>query len=257
MMQKISSLSNPIIQYLKTLDRSKNRYQNQQFLVEGWYLVEEALKHKAVATIFLDESQVENYHFLLDKKVKVILVTKAIIKKITQTVTPQPIVALCNFKKMSVKNKNNFVFLDGIQDPSNLGAILRSCCAFGIEKIFLSENSVDFYNHKVISASKGAIFNIDFEYCDLSKMIKKLKTEDYYFYGTFLHEAKEPTMLHQIKFHKKNGFLFGNEGQGISEPLRALVDENFIISTTNRVESLNLATSVALTIYSLFIRAKK
>ncbi|MBE4704362.1 TrmH family RNA methyltransferase [Spiroplasma platyhelix] len=255
-MKKISSLSNPIIQYLRTLAKSKNRYQNQQFLVEGKYLVEEALKHRAVATIFLDESETGSYQFLLDQKVEIFLVTKAIIKKISQTVTPQPVVALCNFQKYQVKNKDNIIVLDNIQDPSNLGAILRSCCAFGVEKIFLSENSVDFYNHKVVSASKGAIFNIAFEYCDLITLMTKLKAEDYYFYGTFLHEAKQPTKLNQIKFHKKNGFLFGNEGQGISSELRILVDENFIIETTNKVESLNLATSVALTIYSLFIDVK-
>lgn len=255
-MKKISSLSNPIIQYLTTLHKSSKRYQNQQFLVEGWYLVEEALKHKAVKTIFLDENEIDNYQFLLAKKVEIFLVTKAIIKKISQTVTPQPIVALCNFQQYQVKNQDNFVLLDNIQDPSNLGAILRSCCAFNIEKIFLSETSVDFYNHKVISASKGAIFNLAFEYCDLINLITKLKKEDYYFYGTFLHETKKPTQLNVLKFHKKNAFLFGNEGQGINLNLRTLVDENFIIDTTDKVESLNLATSVALTIYSLYISTK-
>lgn len=255
-MKKINSLSNPIVQYLKTLHKSKNRYQNQQFLVEGWYLVEEALKSNAVATIFLAENQVDKYQSLAKEKVELVLVTPAIIKKISQTTTPQPIVALCNFKKYQVKNQNNVILLDSIQDPSNLGAILRSSCAFSIEKLFLAENSVDVYNHKVISASKGAIFNIAFEYCDLMKLITDLKQKDYYFYGTFLHETKAATKLHELKFHKRNGFLFGNEGQGISVALRDLVDENFIIATTDRVESLNLATSVALTAYTLFIKSK-
>lgn len=255
-MKKISSLSNPTIQYLKTLHKSKNRYQNQQFLVEGWYLVEAALKNQAVAAIFLDEQEVERYQFLLQEKVSIFLVTKAIIKKISQTVSPQSIMALCNFQKYQVQNQDSIILLDSIQDPTNLGAILRSCCAFGIEKIFLSQDSVDAYNHKVVSASKGAIFNIAFEYCDLVTMIPKLKNEGYYFFATFLHEAKRPTNLNQIKFHKKNAFLFGNEGQGISSELRSLVDENFLVSTTNKVESLNLAASVAISIYTLFISTK-
>lgn len=255
-MQKISSLSNPMIQYVTTLHKSKNRYQNQQFLVEGWHLVEEAFKHQAVAAIFVEENAFASFPELAKSQAKIYLVSKAIIKKITQTVTPQPIVALCNFTKFPVAKENNFVFLDNIQDPSNLGAILRSCCAFGVEKIFLSETSVDTYNAKVISASKGAIFNLAFEYCDLVAKIKALQEKDYYFYGTFLHEAKQSTNLTQLKFHAKNGFLFGNEGQGISQELRELVDENFIIPTTDRVESLNLATSVALTIYTLFISTK-
>ncbi|MGL5268785.1 MAG: TrmH family RNA methyltransferase [Spiroplasma sp.] len=252
-MKKISSLKNPQIQYLKNLHKSKNRYKSKQFLVEGWYLVEAALKNQAVEAIFLDENESDSYQFLLQDKVKILLVTKAIIKKISQSVSPQPIVALCNFQKYQVKKQDNIILLDSIQDPSNLGAILRSCCAFGVAKIFLSQDSVDFYNHKVVSASKGAIFNIAFEYCDLANLIVQLKSEDYYFFGTFLHESKKATNLNQIKFHKKNAFLFGNEGQGISSKLRLLVDENFLVPTTNKVESLNLAASVAITIYSLFI----
>lgn len=255
-MKSISSLTNPIIQYLKTLHKSKYRYQHQQFLVEGWYLVEAALKNQAVDSIFIKENEIDNFQFLLKTNIKIFLVSDAIIKKISQTVTPQPIVALCNFQKYDAKNSNDTVVLDNIQDPSNLGAILRSCCAFNIDRIFLSENSVDFYNHKVISASKGAIFNVAFEYCDLITLIAKLKKESYYFYGTFLHETIKPSNLNQIKFHKKNGFLFGNEGQGISAELRLLVDENFIIPTTTKVESLNLAASVAISIYVLFMRTK-
>lgn len=255
-MKKINSLNNPMIQYLTTLHKSKNRYQNQQFLIEGWHLIEMALQNKVVAVIFVEESQVDRYQFLLTTKVEVFIVTNAIIKKITQTITPQAIVALCNFQTYQPKNKDNVILLDGIQDPSNLGAILRSCSAFNIEKVFLSENSVDAYNHKVISASKGAIFNVNFEYCDLNSLINKLKNEEYYFYGTFLHEKVKPTNLADIKFHKKNAFLFGNESQGISKDLRSLIDENFVIKTTNRIESLNLAASVAITIYALFINLK-
>lgn len=255
-MKKINSLNNPMIQYLVTLHRSKNRHQNKQFLVEGWHLVEMAQKNNALAAVFIEENKIDRYQFLLKKDIKVFLITKAIIKKITQTVTPQSIVALCNFQTYQAKNKNNIILLDSIQDPSNLGAILRNSAAFSIENIFLSNNSVDIYNHKVISASKGAIFNVHFQYCDLKELIGKLKEEEYYFYGTFLHEKIKPTNLNEIKFHKKNAFLFGNESQGISSELRIFVDENFIIKTTDKIESLNLAASVAITIYSLFISSK-
>lgn len=255
-MKEINSLNNPLIQYLKTLHQSKVRYQNKQFLVEGWYLVEEALNSKVVSSIFVEESVAKQFLSKISN-VEIFLVTKAIIKKISQSVSPQPIVALCNFQNVLVSNQNNIILLDNVQDPSNLGAILRNCAAFGVEKIFLSENSVDFYNHKVISASKGAIFKVAFKYCDLVDLIVRLKKEDYYFYGTFLHKEKKSTVLNEIEFSRKNGLLFGNEGKGISAKLFYLVDKNFIISTTNKVESLNLAASVAITLYSLYLKATK
>ncbi|MCL8210506.1 23S rRNA (guanosine-2'-O-)-methyltransferase RlmB [Spiroplasma sp. JKS002671] len=255
-MKEITAVNNPLIQYLRTLQKSKNRYQNHQFLVEGWHLVEKALEAEVVLTVFILNNQLDNYQNKLPKNIKIILINQAIIKKISQEVTPQGIIALCKFKVVTEKSPNNVLLLDKIQDPSNLGAILRSCSAFGINKIFLSNDSVDLYNHKVINASQGAIFNVSVEYCDLISLIVKLKKENYYLYGTFLHETNKPKTLETIKFQAKNAILFGNEGKGINQDLRNLVDENILIKTTNNVESLNLATSVAITIYSLFITNK-
>jgi len=219
-------------------------------------LVEKALEAEVVLTVFILNNQLDNYQNKLPKNIKIILVNQAIIKKISQEVTPQGIIALCKFKVVTEKSPNNVLLLDKIQDPSNLGAILRSCSAFGINKIFLSNDSVDLYNHKVISASQGAIFNVNVEYCDLISLIVKLKKENYYLYGTFLHETNKPKTLETIKFQPKTAILFGNEGKGINQDLRNLIDENILIKTTNNVESLNLATSVAITIYSLFITNK-
>lgn len=255
--QEITAINNPLIQYLKTLHKSKNRYQNHQFLVEGWHLIEQALQEQVVLTIFILPESFERYQNKLPKTIKIILVTPAIIKKISQEISPQGIIALCKFKEFDVNNNpNNILLLDKIQDPSNLGAILRSCSAFAITKIFISHDSVDLYNHKVINASQGAIFKINLQYCDLIPIMTKLKKEQYYLYSTFLHEQQKPKVLSEIQFKNKNAILFGNEGQGINQELRNLVDENFIIKTTNQVESLNLAISVAITIYSLFINHK-
>ncbi|MDQ7983135.1 MAG: RNA methyltransferase [Spiroplasma sp.] len=255
-MKEITAVNNPLIQYLRTLHKSKNRYQNQQFLVEGWHLVEKALQEQVVLQIFILADQWQKYQKKISKTIKIVVVTQAIIKKISQEVSSQGIIALCQFKVIKEPNPNNLLLLDNIQDPSNLGAILRSCSAFGIKKIFLSFDSVDLYNHKVINASQGAIFNINLEYHDLMSLVEKLKSESYYIYGTFLHQTKRPKTLETIRFKTKNAIIFGNEGQGINQQLRNLIDENFLIKTTNNVESLNLATSVAITIYSLFITNK-
>lgn len=250
-MKKISSVENAFIKYLITLQKSKNRHENQQFLVEGWHLVSTALEHQAVSAILIDENQYQKYKDKIPSTTEIYLVSANIIKKIAQTVSPQPIIALCNMSEKSTSETNNVILLDNIQDPSNLGAIIRNCIAFDIKKIYLSDNSVDLYNHKVISASQGAVFKIEVEYCNLIALISKLKAEKYHIFSTFLHEGKTET-LDKIKFKTKNAFLFGNEGQGISQTLRSLVDENFIIRTTDNVESLNLAVSIAITIYCLF-----
>lgn len=250
-MKKISSTENTLIKYLISLQKSKNRDKYQQFLIAGWHLITEGLKINAVTKILIDEKHYEKFKTKISENVEIFLTSQQIIKKIAQTVSPQPIVALCNIVYDKTIDVNNILLIDDIQDPSNLGAILRSCSAFNIKKIYLSNNSVDVYNHKVISSSQGAIFKLQVNYCDLSTLLLELKNDGYFIFSTFLHEKNSAT-LDQIKFKTKNAFLFGNEGKGINFNLKPLVDQNFEIKTSQNVESLNLAISVAITLYCLF-----
>lgn len=254
-MKIISSNNNKFVSYLSSLKMKKNRYENKQFIVEGWHLVQKALETNLVVNIFIESSNREKYLPLINNKDmdKIYLISKEILNKVCQATSPQPIFALCSFvEEKKIDLKKDILVLDNIQDPSNLGAILRSCAAFNCSQILISDNSADFYNYKVISASQGAIFNISVIYDDLVKKISLLKKENYFVYGTFLHQEGRNHTLSKLEFKNKNVLIFGNEGNGISENLKPLVDKNFIIETTDNVESLNLSISVAITLYNLY-----
>lgn len=175
-----------------------------------------------------------------------------IIKKISQQKTPQPIIGVCNIvKPLNYFYSSHIILIDTIQDPGNLGNILRSVTAFNISEVYLSNESVDLYNHKVISASQGAIFYTNVYYENFDQFLLKVKDANYMIYGTFLHEDNS-TNLSEITFKQKNAFLFGNEGQGINKKYKDKINSNIFIPTSFNVESLNLATSVAIVTYCLF-----
>ncbi|WP_425381060.1 TrmH family RNA methyltransferase [Spiroplasma endosymbiont of Polydrusus pterygomalis] len=253
-MKQITSLKNPIIQQLVLLHESKHRNLKKMFLIEGEHLISIALFKKRLLTIYIDEKYLDKYDNLLKKcyNIEIIIVNSMIIKKISQQKTPQPIIGVCNIiKPVTYFNVANIILLDTIQDPGNLGNILRSVSAFNISEVYLSNESVDLYNHKVVNASQGAIFDTNVYYENFDQFLLKVKKENYMIYGTFLHETNS-TNLSDIVFKKKNAFLFGNEGQGINKKYKDKIDTNILIATSTTVESLNLATSVAIVGYCLF-----
>lgn len=254
-MKQIVSLKNPLIQDLLLLHDQKHRNKKQLFLIEGDHLITVAFSQKQLVTILIDEKYFNKFDKLLKDScgVDIIIVNAKIIKKLSQNKSPQPLIGLCTMKKFNTYlTNNNIVMIDTIQDPGNLGNILRSAIAFNISEIYLSQDSVDLYNHKVISASQGAIFYTNVYYEEFEQLLVKLKANQYKIYGTFLHESNA-IKLNKITFSDKNVLLFGNEGRGIDSKYRKYIDANMIIATTVNVESLNLATSIAIVIYCLFV----
>lgn len=253
-MKQITSLKNPIIQELVLLHDRKHRNSKKKFLIEGEHLISIALFKKRLLTIYIDEKYLDKYANLLNKchNLEIIIVNDMIIKKISQQKTPQPIIGVCTIiKPITYFYSANIILIDTIQDPGNLGNILRSVSAFNISEVYLSNESVDLYNHKVISASQGAIFYTNVYYENFDQFLLKVKKENYMIYGTFLHENNSIN-LPAVVFEEKNAFLFGNEGQGINKKYKDKIDTNIFIPTSVNVESLNLATSVAIVVYCLF-----
>lgn len=254
-MKQIVSLKNPLIQDLVLLHDKKYRDTKQLFLIEGDHLIIVAFSQKQLTTILIDEKYYNKFDKLLKDcyDVDIIVVNDMIIKKLSQNKSPQPLIGLCTMKKANTHlTTNNIIMIDTIQDPGNLGNILRSAVAFNFSEIYLSQGSVDLYNHKVISASQGAIFYSNVYYEEFEQLLIKVKTKQYKIYGTFLHEPNT-TNLNKITFSGKTALLFGNEGQGINDKYKSYIDTNMIIKTTSNVESLNLATSIAIVIYCLFV----
>jgi len=240
-MEIISSKDNQKIKKLSKLLDKKYRDIENKFLVEGEHLVEEALKNNLLLEVIKTEDYDKSYD------VKEMIVTYDIIKKLSNTKTPQKIIGVV--KKLEEKEiGNKILILDDIQDPGNLGTIIRSCVAFNIDTLVLSNKTVDLYNDKVIRSSEGLIFNLNILRRELKSFIEELHNKDYLVYGTDVREGYD---IRDIKLNNKYAIIMGNEGNGVSREILSLCDKNLYIKMSNKCESLNVGVSTSIILYEL------
>ncbi len=140
--------------------------------------------------------------------------------------------------------------LDEIQDPGNLGTIIRSSVAFGIDMIILSENTVDLYNPKVLRATQGMYCHIPIVSVDASKAITFLKNNQYHIYGTNVNNGVDARTLNKDD-KEKFCLIVGNEGNGVSKEIQAMCDKNLYIPMKKEVESLNVGVACSILLYEL------
>ena len=243
----MQTLSNNRFKELMKLHQKKYRDLTNTFLVETPHLVEEAIQNNSVIEIFENDINTK-YTYISDEQ----------IKKLSQTDSKISIMALCN-KKSNINNiyKGNIVILDDIQDPGNLGTILRTCKASNIDNVIISKNTCDPYNSKVIRSSQGAIFKTNIIEDDLIKVINDLKAnhKEFKVYGTSLRNA-ESLSNYNFTTDNKYAIIFGNEGNGVKEEILNLTDKNIFIEINN-MESLNVAISCGIILYKISIEQKK
>lgn len=239
---EITSLTNAKVKQWVKYHEKKYRDQDQVFLIEGEHLIQEAHRFNLIQYIIkLKDYDIETYDYLVYE------VTPEIMKKISQNVSGNKVMALCTMKKQSNELKNNVLMLDDVQDPGNLGMIIRSAIAFGYHDLILSNKSVDLYNDKVIRSTQGALFQMNIIKADLVQEIKKRQQEGYFVYGTALKNAKG---LKQIQKQEKHILVFGHEGKGISKEVLALCDAYIFVEMAN-FESLNVAAAASICMYEM------
>ncbi|MGM9972016.1 MAG: TrmH family RNA methyltransferase [Anaeroplasmataceae bacterium] len=229
----ITSLNNATIKELVKLNTSKGRKEKGLFIVEGQHLVKEAKDLGIVVDIYT-----------IDEKLEGNLVSIPVMNKICNTNTTVNQIAVCrmlNNKTLS----NKVLILDGIQDPGNMGALMRSAKAFNFNTIFLCDGCVDIYNDKVIRASQGAIFKLNYLYGDKIEFIKSLS--DYDIYGTNVVNGID---VKDVIKTDKLALILGNEGNGISKEINALNLKNLYIKMDN-TESLNVSVAGGILMYEL------
>ncbi len=234
----IESLNNGFIKETVKLHQKKYRQKTQKFIVEGFHLVEEALKANMLEKVIL-KSKVE---FDYNEKV---VVSDKVFNALSKAQSSQGIIGVCHQPEMITSKKDFVLLIDGVQDPGNLGTIIRSADAFGVDLIVLGEGCVDLYNQKVINSSQGSIFHLPIVSDNLKKFINEF---DGCVYGTSL-EASKP--LSEIKFASKLAFIVGNEGSGVSQDLLALTSENIIIEMPGLSESLNVGVATSIVMYQI------
>ena len=240
-MEVITSFDNKRSKNSAKLLNKKYRDEEGMFLVEGEHLVIEASK----AGCLIEVIKCEDYE--MDFDVTTTLVTYEVIKKLSNTLNPQKVIGVC--KKLEDKEIGNKVLLlEDIQDPGNLGTIIRSSVAFGVDTVVLSNNTVDLYNDKVLRSSEGMVFHIDIVKRDVYELVDLLHDKGYKVYGT---KVDGGTDLKNVTVSDKCVIVMGNEGNGVTDKLLDKCDEYIYIPMSNECESLNVGVATSIILYEL------
>lgn len=229
----IESVNNELIKRYAKLKLKKYRVREGLFIVEGEHLVEEAL----MRGILVDS-------FSLDGSVGK-LVSEAVMKKLSSTDTCPNVLGIVKMLD-NKKIEGNILILDGIQDPGNLGTIIRSAVAFGVDTIIASSDTVDVYNPKVLRSSEGMFFSLNYVTRDLKEIIPTL--EGYQILTTNVLEGKN---VRDVVIKEKFAVIMGNEGNGVRENIASLATDTLYIPMNEKCESLNVAIATSIILYEL------
>ena len=241
-MKEITSINNEYIKYLVSLKDKKYRNKEEKYLIEGFHLVEEAYNAGILIQIISTE-EIEKY-----ENIEKILVNDKIIEKLASTKNPQNIIGICSFKKNNYQIGNKILLLDNINDPGNMGTLIRTSLGFDIDTIIVSQDCVDIYNEKTIRSSQGSIFHVNIFKSNLINEINKIKEKGIKVVGTSLQSS---IPLKRVSNLDKYAIILGNEANGVKKELQELTDLNIKIEINERLESLNVAIAGAIVMYYL------
>jgi len=236
-----SSISNGHVKDLKKLNSKKYRDLSGLFLVDGEHMVIEAFNSGYLDELIL----LEGSSFSLD--VRTSYVTLEVMKYISCLDSPSGVIGVCR-KKDSVLSGNRIVILDDVQDPGNLGTIIRSSVAFNVDTLVMSHGCVDLYNPKVIRASQGMLFKLNIVITDIYDLIVDLKKNNYTVYSTSVIGGNS---LKSIEKSSRFAIIMGNEGNGVSDSINSLCDKFIYIDMNPLCESLNVGVATSIILYEL------
>jgi len=242
----ITSIKNDTIKSILKLKQKKYREETSSFLIEGEHLVEEALKVNRITLLIKNENYTGNLGYE-----KELIVTSNVFNALAFSKTPQGIMAICRIKEipLAYQTLSKVLILDGLQDPGNVGTLIRSALAFGFDAMILSNNCVDIYNNKVVQATQGAFFRLSIVKAELLKQIAILKANGFTIFGTSLIEKAIPLESIDFTNYSKIGVVLGNEGNGVSKEILEKTDYSIKIQISEQVESLNVAIAGSIIMY--------
>lgn len=233
----ITSSTNQTFKELLKLKQKK--YRDEHYLVEGDHLVDDAIRHGFADLIITTD---ESYR----SDLPVFLISQGLMEKLAFTRTPQNVMARVK------KNQDNsliagerYLILDGLQDPGNIGTLIRTALAFGIDQVILSDECVDLYNDKLLRSAQGAHFRVSIIKGDLHEVIRQLRASGVYVLATALTGGKP---LSTIETREKMAFVLGNEGNGMNQDIIDLCDGIGFIEI-GAMESLNVAIAGSILMY--------
>lgn len=253
---EIVSVSNPRVKLWSQLLTKRGREDQGLFLLEGIHLVMEA---------FRSEIDVKSVLYSIEKGIPAELseytkpgasaewigVSDAVLAKCTETQTPQGVVAVCRKLRWTAEDllaqpDALVIAVDGVQDPGNLGTIIRSADAVGATGVLLGRGTVDVYNPKTVRSTMGSMFHLPVVDGDLRSILPMAKEKGIRLVGTRLGASRH---CYELDMTQPTWFLMGNEGSGLSSDIEAYVDTDIVIPMRGRAESLNVAMATSVLLY--------
>ena len=270
-MQRIMSKDNNLIKHIKRLKEKKYRDEYGEYVIEGIKLIKEAVQENAdikhiVVCDGCDNSEMIESHLKYEMaRIDFIYVPENIFKMVSDVESPQGVLAVigkpgkigASVDKSSIDtdinlNEDIILALDDIQDPGNLGTILRTADSVGLKQILVSKGTADAFNPKVVRSTMGAIFRVKVIECeDLKQTLNFLQEKDYKVMCTSLKAKKD---IYQVDYNKKV-IVIGNEANGVSKEILNLADEKVIIPMLGKTESLNASVATGVILYE-YVRMK-
>ena len=252
-MNEILSAKNTRIKELKKLHKKKYREESQTYLIEGFHLVEEAIKNNQTLTqIYLTKKGFEQWGHWLEEQglTALFLVSDEVMKSLSDLPTPQGILAVVPMAKVDTSQlTGSWLLLDNVQDPGNVGTMIRTADAAGLSGIILGEGTADRHSTKVMRSMQGSNFHLPIITMNLQEAVLLFKKQQTPIYGTELNEFA--VVYSEIPPQKDFALIMGNEGQGVSKELLACTDKNLYIPIKGQAESLNVGIAAGILMYHL------
>lgn len=247
----ITSKDNEIIKNIKKLKEKK--YRLDSYIVEGIKMVKEAIsENQEIALIAIRED------FKIDfdtKNTKIVIISNKIFNDISDVKTPQGILAVIkkNQNNQIETNSDYILALDSLQDPGNMGTIIRTADSANINQIIINKTTVDPYSPKVIRSTMGAIYRTNIiEVEDLKTTLKEMKSKGFQIITT---DLKATQSIYDINYNNKTVVVIGNEANGVSQEILQTADKKVIIPMLGKTESLNASIAASIMIYE-YVRQK-
>lgn len=237
----ITSVNNEKIKYDNLLKNNKDRYERQEFLVEGYHLVEECFKAGLLKRLYIiNELDAQKYN-----DIDSIKVTPEIIKKLSSTLSPEGIIGVSRLiKEREVGEK--VLYLDGVQDPGNVGTLLRSALGFNFSSVILGPHCASLYSDKTLRSTQGALFHLNVIEDKKDTYLIELKNKGYQLIGA---DIKDAVNIKEASISTPLCLVLGSEGQGLRLTTKALLTQKVFIPMNKDLESLNVSIAGSIIMY--------
>ncbi|MBD3949926.1 RNA methyltransferase [Tuanshanicoccus lijuaniae] len=254
MMKAITSKQNSQLKDWHKLLTSKGRKKAQAYLVEGEHLVEEAVKsNQTIRTIIVSQQYVDTHDVLRWQSAcqEMVLLANHCVDVLSQTQQSQGVFAVVEMVAVDKLPQvlRRVLIVDAVQDPGNLGTIIRTADAADYDAVILGDGTVDLYNDKVLRATQGSLWHLPVVSMPVDTAVRQLKQQGFTILATALHQAAQP--YHNFTALERAAIIVGNEGQGVAQRWIEQADASVYIPMSNRVESLNVAIAAAILMFQL------